>query len=165
MSRFSKKLVSIVSVICLLVSFILPAGILPTFADDTASKDPIVTKIDFSTGTKWADDVYREAEMSAEKPYVVTFEYFLESDAVVKFGSVAGSLTTLDGSSSATLEKGHHTFIGKYTTTAGNNTFAPQLVNEAKDAKLYMWNYSITLGGKAITKAESGKSFYTASSV
>ena len=123
-------------------------------AAEVPDEEKIVTEIDFTTGTTWVDAVYREADMSATNPYIVTFEYYLPTNSTIKFDSVAGNTTRLEGSTSATLQKGHHTFIGKYTTTAGGNTFAPRLTNEAKDAKLYIWDYSITLNGVPITAKE-----------
>ena len=130
-------------------------------ASATSSTDPIVTEINFAAGNKWADAVYREASMSEETPYVVSFEYYLPTSSAVKFDSEAGYLTTLEGST--TLEQGRHSYVGKFTTTASGNTFAPQLVNNEQNTMLYIWNYSITLGGAAIAKKESGTPFITAS--
>ena len=48
MKTYVKKLLSILTALTLLVSLVLPAGVIPTFA--STEDDPVVTEIDFTSG-------------------------------------------------------------------------------------------------------------------
>ena len=133
-----------------------------TFTVTVMAPEPVVTEIDFSTGNAWTENVYKKSDVNTSNPYVVTFEYFLASNATVTFDSVAGNIGTQAGSSSTALQVGHHTFKGIYAPSAGDNCLAPRLMSSDTSLTLYIWNYSITVGGQTITRSEPGTDHTTA---
>ena len=124
-------------------------------ADTDNVADTVVTEIAFTaTNNSWCDAVYRSSTQSADNPYVVSFDYYLPYGQTVSFSSVAGSTTRLAGSDLTTLRPGYHTFNMVMTTTANGGTFAPRLTSTG-DVTLYMWNYSCTVGGTAVSGSKS----------
>lgn len=112
--------------------------------------DPIVTAIDFTQGDTWVYEVLRNANVSSEHPFTVTFEYFLPEKASLQFDSVGGWLVMEGGSKAFSV--GHHTFEAKFSTDLEGSGYpvpiiAPKIINEAMNAKLYIWNMSVTVDG------------------
>ena len=79
MKIYVKKLLSILTALTLLISLVLPAGVVPAFAE--TEDDPVVTEIDFTSGNAYyiggyGHCVYRDTGNTTD-PYVVSLEYFL----------------------------------------------------------------------------------------
>lgn len=150
MKRISAFLMS--ALICLMAFPMIGRIALTTSADgELPRSDTVVTEIAFTaTGNSWCDAVYRSSTQSATNPYVVSFDYYLPYGQTVTFSSVAGATSRLAGSDLTVLRPGYNTFTMVMTTSASGGTFAPRLTSTGA-VTLYMWNYSCTVGGAAVS--------------
>ena len=162
MKKFSKKLLSILVSIAMLIGIALPAGVISA----SASEDPTVTMVDFdlqangetptdtSNGGSYYIGVAKYGAGTEASPYVLSFDYYMPNASNVKvrnIGGDAGNGTWLSGSD-ATLQQGYHTFSASFS--ASNGAFYSRLVIFGgsfladKDDVIYVWNITVTKDGE-----------------
>ncbi len=110
--------------------------------------DPLVSEIDFATGDKWTLGFYTGVEATEEVPYIMSFDYYLPAGSgAISSSNVGAHATMFEGS--MTFKPGHHTITTKWYTKTTSKYFVPQLICSDTNTKLYIWNFSVTVGGAA----------------
>ena len=108
--------------------------------------NPVVSEIDFSTGSQWTFGFYTGAVATEETPYVMSFDYYLPAGSgKIKLDNVGDHASVFEGSTD--FKPGHHKMVTKWKTVTGNNYFVPRVICEDTNTTLYIWNYSVTIGG------------------